>query len=756
MKIIINFLIAIGRPILGLFKLLTRKKKRETRNVIQEKKNKYFYKKFNFKFQKINLINIKNNLFKKINFKFPKIVFPKIKFKPPNNIYKKSFNKKNTIKVKKNKNNFKFGWKYPALFLLTLLITSVLLWTYQTVFKDLPNINDIYNPPKLSTKIYDRNDKLLYQFYEDEDRSWINLNEIPKDLISATIAIEDKDFYRHHGFSVRGILKAIIYNFKKDGEDKLRGGSTITQQLVKNVFLSGEKSFQRKIKEAILAVMLEEKLNKNEILERYFNQVPYGGDIYGVATAANRYLGKNVNELNLAESAFLAGLPAAPSSYSPFNKEGFKLAKSRQEHVLNEMVSNGFLSSEKAEETKKIEVKIIEEKRDILAPHFVFYVKKYLEKLGFTEVGRRGLKVKTSLDLNIQNEAEKIVKEEINKAARLKISNGASLILDVKTGDILAMVGSKDYFATDINGKFDVVTQGLRQPGSSIKPINYLLALQKGKNLWDTIEDSPVSYEVPGQKTYTPQNYTGKYLGTVTLKTALASSLNIPSVKLLKEDGVENMIDLAEKMGINTWTDRSRFGLSLALGAGEVKMIELAEAYSIFANLGEKVTINPVLEVDNYLGEKVYQKTVESETVVEAKNAFLINNALSDDQARTPIFGANSMLHISGKTVAVKTGTTNNLKDNWCIGWTPSYLVAVWVGNNDSSPMSWVASGISGATPIWNRTIKSLVSKKSDEKWLVPEGLYQSEACGKKEWFFEGGEKKVKCITPTVTPTPGN
>ena len=720
MRAIINFLIAVGRPILRLFKLIG----------------------------KVKIPKIK-------------LKIPKIKIKPfPHPLPltgqgRKIFIENKSIKLKKKTNSkFKFGWKYPALLITTLMITGVLLWLYQTVFKDLPNVNEIYNPPKLSTKIYDRNDKLLYQFYENEDRSWVRIDQIPREMILSTLAIEDKDFYQHHGFSLRGIFQAIIYNFKKNGEAKLRGGSTITQQLVKNIFLTGEKSFQRKIKEAVLTLMLENKLSKNEILERYFNQVPYGGDIYGVAEAANRYFGKNVSELSLAEASFLAGLPAAPSSYSPFSEDGYKLAKIRQERVLDEMVNDGFLDLNKSIETKKIEIKIVTESRNILAPHFVFYIKSYLEKLGFAGVGRRGLKVKTSLDLNIQKEAEKIVKEEISKASRLKISNGASIILDVKTGDILAMVGSKDYFAKDINGKFDIVTQALRQPGSSIKPINYLLALQGGKNLWETIDDSPVSYEIPGQKTYSPQNYTGKYLGTVTLKTALASSLNIPSVKLLKENGVNNMIDLAEKMGITTWTDRSRFGLSLALGAGEVKMLELASAYSIFANLGEKVMINPVLEVDNYLGEKIYQKKIEKEKVVGEKETFVINQALSDDQARAPIFGTNSLLNIGGKTVAVKTGTTNNLKDNWCIGWTPTYLVAVWVGNNDSTPMSWVASGISGATPIWNRTMKNLLANKSNEKWTVPEGLYQSEACGKNEWFYEGGEKKIKCLTPTVTPTP--
>ena len=703
MKKLINFFIFIGKPFLKIFKTL-------------------------------------------LKIKFPKNLFIRRK------ISKNIPLKKNKV-VSFNKNKVNIGWKYPSLFLLTLLITASLLWMYERIFNDLPNVNEIYNPPKLSTKVYDRRGILLYQFHENEDRSWVNLSQLPQNLISATLAIEDKDFFQHHGLSIKGIIRAVIFNFRNTGEKKLRGGSTISQQLVKNVFFDGEKSWERKIKEAILALMLENKLSKNEILERYFNQVPYGGNIYGVAEAANRYLGKKVEDLNLTEAAFLAGLPAAPGSYSPFNKDGFKLAKLRQEHVLNEMVGAKLLDSKEAELAKEIEIKIIEEKRDILAPHFVFYIKNYLEKLGFTEVGRRGLTVMTSLDYNIQKEAERIIREEITKASKLNITNGASVVLDVKTGDILALVGSKDYFASDIDGKFDVATQGLRQPGSSIKPINYLLALKRGKNLWETIEDKPISYKIPGQKNYSPQNYTGKYLGTVTLRTALASSLNIPSVKLLNENGVDKMIDLAQDMGITTWADRSRFGLSLALGAGEVKIIEMAGAYSVFANLGNKIEVNPILKIDNYLGENIYKKEIRTEKIASEIDTFLINSALGDNQARAPIFGSNSLLQIKGKTVAVKTGTTNSLKDNWCIGWTPTYLVAVWVGNNDSSPMSWVASGISGATPIWNRTMSFLTAEKKNENWKIPDGLYQIETCGKNEWFHDGNEKKIKCISPTPTPT---
>jgi membrane peptidoglycan carboxypeptidase len=381
------------------------------------------------------------------------------------------------------------------------------------------------------------------------------------------------------------------------------------------------------------------------------------------------------------------------------------------------MVSNKYLSSLQAEKILGEKVFVKTNNRNIKAPHFVFYVKKLLEeKYGYQNLEKQGLTIKTTLDIKTQEETQKVVTEEIDKVKKLNITNGAALVIDVKTGDILSMVGSKNYWSNDIDGKYNITT-ALRQPGSSIKPINYLLAFQKGKKANDYIEDSPVTYYFPGQKSYTPQNYTGKYLGRVTLKTALASSLNTPSVKLLAENGVENMIDLAEKMGITSWKDRKRYGLSLALGSGEVKMIELAQAYTIFANLGEKIEINPVYKINNYLGENIYSKVKDSYGVIDSSNALLINNILSDDKERAPIFGLNSKLKIPNKTVAVKTGTTNNAKDNWCIGWTPSFLVVAWVGNNDASAMSGVASGVSGATPIWNRMMTKILENKGDEQW---------------------------------------
>jgi len=661
--------------------------------------------------------------------------------------------KKASIKV--TSRNWIKNWLYLAMSLVVLGCSAGMAWIYWEVIEPMPNINQIYNPPSLSTKIYDRNGNLLFKFYDQENRTWISLERIPKNLVLATIAIEDKDFYNHHGLSAKGIGKAIMYNLKKEKADKLRGGSTITQQLVKNVFFDGDKTFKRKIREAIMAVMLEMKMSKGEILERYFNEVAYGGDTYGVQEAAWKYFGKNAWELDLKESAYLAGLIAAPSSYSPYGANP-DFSVYRQKHVLDEMVKAGFVGQEEADRAGIDKSELKKNISNIEAPHFVFYVKEWLDqRRGFEDVGRQGLKVMTSLDIGVQQMAEKIVKEEVEKVKRLRITNGAALVLDIKNGDILAMVGSKDYYDQEIDGKYNVAT-ALRQPGSAIKPINYLLAIQRGATLMTIVEDSPVTYEIKGQKPYKPQNYNGKYMGRVTLKTALASSLNIPSVKLLAQNGVENMISLAEEMGITTWKDRSRFGLSLALGAGEVKMIDLAQAYSVFANLGKKVEINPLTEVKNYLGETVIKKEVRAEQTIDPGMAFLINTILSDNAARTPIFGPNSKLKIEGKTVAVKTGTTNSLKDNWCIGWTPSYLVAVWVGNNDGTPMSWVASGVSGATPIWQRIMKELLKNEDDEKWPVPANVHLVKTCNnREEYFVKGSENNVVCL-PLPTPTLGD
>ena len=443
----------------------------------------------------------------------------------------------------------KINKKVIVLLILILILVKVGFSGWKLI-KSLPDVNLIYNPPKLSTKIYDRNGVLLYKFYENENRSWISLNKIPKTLIQATLAIEDKEFYQHKGISVKGIIRALIYNYKNSEDKKIMGGSTISQQLVKNVFLTNEKSWNRKIKEAILTVILENKLTKDEILERYFNQISYGGEAYGAQEAAIKYFDKDLFDLNEAQLTFLAGLPAAPSSYSPFGNNP-ELGLERQRKVVQEMVNANFITKQEAEKISQEKIEIVKSKQNIKAPHFVFYVKKILEdKYGYQNFATLGLNIYTTLDINTQKKAEEIVKSEVDKIKNLKISNGGALVIDVKNGDVLAMVGSKDYLAKDIDGQVNITTS-LRQPGSSIKPINYLLALQNGKTMESKIDDSPVTYYIKGQKPYSPKNYTGKYLGTVTLKTALASSLNVPSVKLLAENGVVNMINLAKNMGIN-------------------------------------------------------------------------------------------------------------------------------------------------------------------------------------------------------------
>ncbi|MBP6866791.1 PBP1A family penicillin-binding protein [Candidatus Shapirobacteria bacterium] len=724
---VIKFLIKLGQPLVEIVKFLT----------LGIKKIILWIKTFQIKSLRINLKT-----------KSIRLRQPKIKFKP------KLKTKERQRKETKPKKIKKIRWgKILAMGVIVSGVVIIGWWGWINIFKDLPNVNLIYNPPKLSTIITDRNGRVLYKFYEGENRTWVPLEKMPKDLIEATLAIEDKKFYKHHGLSFKGLIVAIRYNLKKETSDKPRGGSTITQQLVKNVFLGNEKTLLRKIKEVILTLMVEQKLSKDEILERYLNQVSYGGEAYGAEAAAQKYFGKSVTRINTIEAAYLAGLPAAPSSYSPYGNNP-ELGLLRAKKVIEEMVANKYLTEVQAEKWLSKKINIKNNNKQILAPHFVFYIKNLMEeKYGFTNIERRGLIIKTTLDLEIQKMVDKIISQEINSIAKLNVSNGAAVVVGVREGEILAMAGSKDYQAKDIDGKYNVTT-ALRQPGSSIKPINYLLALENGYSMASRIEDTPVTYQIKGQKPYSPQNYNGKYMGSVSLRTALGSSLNIPSVKLLEKNGVEKMIDLGEKMGINSWKDRKRFGLSLALGSGEVKMTEMAQAYSIFANLGEKIEINPILEIDNYLGEKIYIKEIEKERVTKAEYAYIINDVLSDNQARTPIFGANSKLIINGKTVAVKTGTTNNLKDNWCIGWTPTYLVATWVGNNDSRPMSWVASGVTGATPIWNKIMTNLLEEKENEIWEVPEGLVKKRICGKEEWMIEGSEIKVNC--PMVTPTPIN
>ncbi len=650
------------------------------------------------------------------------------------------------------------------IFVLFLLFTF-----YFLLFKDLPQPDKLISREQIvSTKIYDRHGQLAYKIYRNQNRTLVNLEKIPLVLQQATIAIENGDFYSHPGFTIKGILRAAYNNFFKG---TLQGGSTITQQLVKFALLTPEKTLVRKIKELILAIQVEAHFSKNEILQMYFNEVGYGGAAYGAEEAAQLYFNKHVWELNASEATLLAGLPKAPTQYSPFGAHP-EMAKKRQSEVLRRMIEERFLTSAEAEKIYQTPLIFAQPKTNIKAPHFVMYVKDLLvQEYGERVVEEGGLEVITSLDLDIQKMAEEIVAAAIKKLAPLQVNNGAALITKPSTGEILAMVGSKDYFNLEKDGNVNVTTRP-RQPGSAIKVVNYAYALSNGYTAATILSDSPITYQVPGQPPYSPRNYDFRFHGRISLRTALASSYNVPAVKVLASYGVEKMIEMGEKMGITTWNDRSRFGLSLTLGGGEVKMTDLAVAYGVLANLGQRVDLKPILQVKNYQGKILKSNSpihefTNSPTVLDPQVAFLLTDILADNQARAPTFGSHSLLIIPNHTVAVKTGTTQNLRDNWTIGYTPSYLTAVWVGNNDNTPMNRVASGITGATPIWHQIMKNLLADQPHETFLRPSDLLEVEVCSlngllpcpgcpvKTEYFLPGTEPKTHCDPEKMKrPTP--
>jgi penicillin-binding protein 1C len=632
-------------------------------------------------------------------------------------------------KVKDKKFWFKF-FKIVLIFIGAGFIFSFILFAWYS--KDLPSPTKVVRRDGFSTKIYDRNDELLYDVFSNEKRSPVGWDEIPDYLKQATIAVEDKDFYNHRGFDPLTPFR-IIKNLFYFG--KITGGSTLTQQLTKNVLLTSERLVTRKIKELILSIQIDAKYSKDEVLLMYLNEAPYGGTSWGVGSAVEQYFDKEVDELNLAESAILAGLPQLPSIYSPYSKTPEAYIE-RTEHVLERMVDDGYIS-------RDLKDKAMEEVKDyefdgnganITAPHFVLWIKDQLiEKYGEEVVEGGGLKVTTSLDLELQQEAEEIVAEEIDSAEKLGISNGAAIMVDPTNGQILAMVGSRDYFSEDTDGNFNVVTQALRQPGSAIKPVTYLTGLQKGWTAGSFIMDTPVTFKgVGGQKDYSPNNYSGEFNGPMTLRTALGNSINTTAVKMLANVGIENMLSVAYDMGLSTLEptkeNLSRFGLALTLGGAEVKIIELAGAYSAFANGGQKAELTGILKVENVSGRVLEEfKKPAIKEVMTPQEAFIISHILSDNSARELTFGAVNGLQISGYQVAVKTGTTNDKRDNWAIGWTPNFLTAVWVGNNDNSPMKQVASGVSGATPIWRKIMNYSLPKRNKEDFPIPDKIVNVE-----------------------------
>lgn len=581
----------------------------------------------------------------------------------------------------------------------------------------------------LTTEFYDRNGVLLYRLYEGRNRSLVNIDDLPPYLTQATIAIEDRNFYHHPGVDPLAILRALRNNLSNIS---VQGGSTITQQLIKNTILNSEKSYSRKIKEILLAFWAERIYSKKEILQMYLNESPYGGPAWGVEAGALTYFGKSAKDLNLAESAFLAGLPASPTEYSPYGSHP-ELALKRQQQVLKRMVEDRYISLNQAQDALSQPLNIKDGNQAIYAPHFVMYVKDLLsQRYGNKLISQGGLKVYTSLDLGLQTQVQAIVASEVERLVPLQVSNGAAMITDAQTGQILAMVGSKDYNVVGF-GNYNVALS-LRQPGSSIKPATYATAFKQGLTPGNTILDIPVRF---GE--YAPINYDGRFHGPVSLRTALGSSYNIPAVKLLAMVGIDQMIQTAKDLGITTFDDPKRYGLSLTLGGGEVKMIDMMTMYGTLSQMGIKHPTAPILKIVDSQGNIIEEYKDDSERVLQEEIAYLITNILADNKARAPAFGPQSLLNIPGHQVAVKTGTSDNKRDNWTFGYTPEFVIGVWVGNNNNAPMHpTLTSGVTGAAPIWNKIVKGLLASREPVAFKRPAGVIDALIDGRKDLAVAG------------------
>lgn len=668
-------------------------------------------------------------------------------------------------------------WQKFTRALPTFLLAGVLVFIVLVIGVIVFFATQIPSPEQLqsrsvaqSTKIYDRDGELLYDIFQDQNRTPIKLEEIPDNVKKATIAIEDKDFYNHGGFSVVGYSRAAFNLITK--REIEGGGSTLTQQLVKNALLTSDQSWIRKIKELILSIQVERAYTKDQILEMYLNEIPYGGTAYGIEAASNLYFGKHAKELSLAEASLLAGLPQLPSVYSPYGTRP-ELAPVRQAEVLRRMVEDGYITKEEAEAAKNQQLTYRTAKNEIgfKAPHFVLYVKqKLIEQYGDKMVEQGGLRVVTTLDYKLQEEAQKIVNDEVSKLDRYDVGNGAAVVLDPKTGQILTMVGSKDYFGVSepegcISGKNCVfegnynVTINARQPGSATKPITYAVGLQKGYTAATPIMD--VKTDFPGgseNPVYQPVNYDGQFHGPTQVRYALGNSFNIPAVKMLAMVGVKNNLDLGYRMGITTWEPTaaavSNAGLSLTLGGREVHLLDLTSAFGVFANQGRKLDPVSILKVTDANGKTLYEyKDIQGTNVLDPGIAFIISNILSDNGARAQAFGTNSILNVPGKTVSVKTGTTDQKRDNWTVGYTPSIVTGVWVGNNDNSVMNpSIASGVTGASPIWQKIMIAALRDKPNEVPQQPDNVSYIDIDGlmggqpkegsptRKEYFIKGTE----------------
>ncbi len=621
------------------------------------------------------------------------------------------------------------------LFLITLslgVVASALVVAWLSTIQ-LPDFNNFENRNIInSTKIYDRTGKIvLYNIHDNVRRTAIDIKDISPYIQKATISIEDAHFYEHYGFRPTSFIRAALANVTSGGY--AQGGSTINQQVVKNALLTREKTISRKLKEIILSIKLDRELPKDTILQIYLNESPYGGTMYGVEEASLTFFNKKAKDVTLTEAAYLAALPQAPTYYSPYGKHRDDLEK-RKNLVLQRMYELGHITLEQKNFSQKESVTF---EKDLSnsgkALHFVMYIREYLEeKYGIDTVLNGGLKVITTIDYPLQEQAEKIVKEgALENAKKYKADNSALIAIDPKTGQILSMVGSRDFFDKEIPGQFNITT-AFRQPGSSFKPIVYAAAMKVGYTPETVLFDTPTQFstlcDAYGKPInsgtnpsvcYMPDNYDGLFRGPVSLREALAQSLNVPAVKLLYLTGLNNAVSLAQAMGLSTIVDASRYGLSLVLGGGEVTLLELTNAYGVFANNGVYHKQQGILEVRDR-DDSILEKFSLSQTeVLPEEVTTLISSMLSDNVARTPSYGANSSLYFKNRPVAVKTGTTNDYKDVWVVGYTPSVVVGMWAGNNDNTPIDKRTAGFVLA-PVWRKAMDAAVENTPVEYFPDP------------------------------------
>jgi 1A family penicillin-binding protein len=584
-----------------------------------------------------------------------------------------------------------------------------------------------------STKIYDRTGEiLLYDLHQDVRRTIVPYEDISRNIKNATVAIEDDTFFEHWGVRPLAIVRTMFTNTLHGGSPfSGAGGSTITQQVIKNALLDQDKKLTRKIKEAILAVRLEQVLTKEEILAHYLNESPYGGTIYGVEEASQAFFGKSASDVDLAEAAYLAALPQAPTYYSPYGNHTDAL-EARKNFVLKRMLENNFITEDEYNQALSEQVTFLPQATTgIRAPHFVMYVRELLaQKYGEESLSERGFRVITSLDYDLQAEAERIVKEKAayNEEA-FNATNAALVAMDPRNGEILSMVGSRDYFSDEIDGNFNAAL-AKRQPGSSFKPFVYATAFAKGYTPQTTLFDVPTQFSTTcdpsnmttGDGCYAPQNYDEKFRGPISMKNALAQSLNIPAVKTLYLAGMRDSLKTARDAGITTLNDPDRYGLTLVLGGGEVELLEMVGAYGVFADEGKKAETTAILRIEDKDGNVIEEAHPEEKQVMDRDVALEISDILSDNNARAPLYGTNSQLYFGGRDVAAKTGTTNDYRDAWILGYTPNLVVGAWAGNNDNSSMAKKISGLI-ITPMWREFMDVALAKRDVETFPEPPAI---------------------------------